>query len=111
MVGKLYTNQVSLWLTDGELHKLDSLVKRAGISRRAYIRHLINGVVPADRPPPDYFKMMRELHSIGNNLNQIAHHAHATGNIDEARYWRNVSNLDDTIDKIMAAVELPQART
>jgi len=30
---------------------------------------LINGIVPCNAPPPDYFSMMKELHGIGNRLN------------------------------------------
>ena len=52
--------------------------------------------------------MTRELHSIGNNLNQIAHHANATGVVDEARYQRNVAKLDEAIALIAEAVELPR---
>ena len=33
------------------------------------MRHLINGIVPCNAPPPDYFSMMKELHGIGNRLN------------------------------------------
>ena len=47
-------------------------VRKAGLSREAYLRHLVNGLMPQDSPPPDYYAMMRELHGIGNNLNQIA---------------------------------------
>lgn len=59
-----------------EAEALDKKVKKSGLSREAYLRHLINGVVPRDAPTPDYYAMMRELHQIGNNLNQIAQKAH-----------------------------------
>ncbi len=108
MPDKRFTKQISLWLTEAELARLDLLVSRSGLSRRAYLRHLIKGVIPADRPPLDYFVMMRELHSIGNNLNQIARQAYATGVIDEARYKRNIAKLDEAIKRITAAVELPR---
>jgi hypothetical protein len=108
MPKRTFTKQVCLWLTEAELRRLDAQVKKAGISRRAYLRHLVNGAVPVDRPPPDYFAMTRELHSIGNNLNQIAAHAHSSGLVDEARYHRNVAKLDEAIAKIARAVELPR---
>jgi hypothetical protein len=105
-----FTRQVCLWLTDGDLARLDLLVRRAGISRRAYLRHLIRGVVPADRPPPDYFAMTRELSAIGNNLNQIAHVANATGDIDGPLYRQNVAALDEAIARITEAVAAPRRR-
>jgi len=101
-------NRVSVYLDDAELEKLRALLDRAGLTQQSYMRHLISGVVPADRPPVDYYAMMRELHAIGNNLNQIAHQANATGMVDASGYWRNVANLDETIAGIMAAVELPR---
>ena len=51
-----------------EAEILDKKVKKSGLSREAYLRHLISGVVPRDAPPPDYYSMMRELHRIGHTL-------------------------------------------
>ena len=65
-----------------EAEALDKKVKKSGLSREAYLRHLISGVVPRDAPPPDYYSMMRELHRIGNNLNQIAQKAHVLNVLD-----------------------------
>ena len=59
-----------------EAEALNKRVKKSRLSREAYLRHLISGVVPQDAPPPDYFDFMRELHGVGNNLNQIAQKAH-----------------------------------
>lgn len=55
-----------------EQENLIKQVKKSGLSQEGFIRSLINGYVPKELPPPDYFSMMRELHAIGNNLNQIA---------------------------------------
>ena len=66
-----------------EAEALDKKVKKSGLSREAYLRHLISGVVPRDAPPPDYYSMMRELHRIGNNLNQIAQKAHTLNVVDK----------------------------
>ena len=101
-------NRVSVYLNDAELEKLRVLLNRTGLTQQSYMRQLISGVVPADRPPTDYYAMMRELHAIGNNLNQIAHQANATGIVDVSGYWRNVTKLDEAIAGIMAAVELPK---
>jgi hypothetical protein len=97
-------------MDDAEHERFMRLVGRSGLTQQAYVRHLISGVVPVDRPPPDYFAMARELHSIGNNLNQLAHHAHATGLVDEGRYRRNVAKLDEAIARIAEAVEMPRGR-
>lgn len=48
--------------------------------------------------------MARELKEIGNNLNQLAFVANATGLIDEAAYYGNVIHLRDSLRRIEKAV-------
>ena len=91
-----------------EAEILDKKVKKSGLSREAYLRHLISGVVPRDAPPPDYYSMMRELHRIGNSLNQIAQKAHTLNVIDVQRYDRDMRMFEDTVKKITEAVILPE---
>ena len=91
-----------------EAEALDKKVKKSGLSREAYLRHLISGVVPRDAPPPDYFSMMRELHRIRNNLNQIAQKAHTLNVVDVQRYDRDMRMFEDTVKKITEAVILPE---
>lgn len=76
---------IQFWLDKKEAETFTKKVKRSGLSREAYLRHLVNGVVPNDAPPPDYYAMMRELHGIGNNLNQIAQKAHILNVLDVQR--------------------------
>jgi hypothetical protein len=99
---------IQFLLSRREADRFNSFVRRSGMTRSAYLRQLIAGLVPADKPPPDYFQMMRELHAIGNNLNQIARHAHVTGVVDEAVYDKNIVSLDKAIKRITDAVILPK---
>ena len=101
--------RVQLWLNKKEVEALDKRVKKSRLSREAYLRHLINGVVPRDAPPPDYFSMMRELHGIGNNLNQIAQKAHTLNVMDVQRYDSAVRQFEAAVKKITEAVILPQS--
>nr|WP_322173279.1 plasmid mobilization relaxosome protein MobC [Acutalibacter sp. M00118] len=48
--------------------------------------------------------MTRELKEIGNNMNQLAFMANATGLIDEATYYENVIHLRDSLRRIEKAV-------
>lgn len=99
---------IQVWLDRKEAEALDKKVRRSGLSREAYLRHLINGVVPQDAPPSDYFSMMRELHGIGKNLNQIAQKAHVLNVVDVQRYDTAARQLDAAIRKITDAVILPR---
>lgn len=99
---------IQFWLNKKEAQALDKLVKKSGLSREAYLRHLISGVVPQDAPPPDYFSMMKELHAIGNNLNQIAQKAHVLSVMDVQRYDENMRLFKEAVKTITNAVLLPR---
>ena len=99
---------IQFWLNRKEAEALDKKVRRSGLSREAYLRHLIDGVVPQDAPPPDYFSMMRELHGVANNLNQIAQKAHTLNVIDVQRYDTAVSQFEAAVKEITAAVLQPR---
>lgn len=48
--------------------------------------------------------MVRELHYIGNNLNQIAMKAHALNVIDAKHYDDSVLLFEEAVHKILSAV-------
>ena len=100
--------QIITHLNYGEREYLRKLVKKSGLSQEAYIRHLINGLVPTDVPPPDYYAMMRELRAIGTNLNQVAQKAHILNVIDVKRYDEGVAALNKALIEITKAVMLPR---
>lgn len=99
---------IQFWLDKKEAEAFNKKVKKSGLSREAYLRHLINGVVPRDAPPPDYYDFMRELHRIGNNLNQISQKAHVLGVIDALRYEEAMRQFNKLIKDITQAVILPR---
>ena len=96
--------EIKVRLTQAEMVHLTRLVSASGLSRETYLRKLISGVVPREAPPPDFFAMMRELHYIGNNLNQIAMKAHALDAIDARRYDDGVQLFEKAVQKILSAV-------
>lgn len=99
---------IQFWLDKKEAEILRKRAKRSGLSAAAYVRHLINGVVPQDAPPPDYYSMMQQLYRIGNNLNQIAQKAHTLNVIDVQRYDAAVSQFEAAVKEITAAVLQPR---
>ena len=96
--------EIKVRLTQAELVHLTRLVSASGLSRETYLRKLISGVVPRDAPPPDFFSMMRELHYIGNNLNQIATKAHALNAIDAKHYDDGMRLFEEAVQEILSAV-------
>ena len=99
---------VQFWLDKKEAEAFNKKVKRSGLSREAYLRHLVNGLVPQDAPPPAYYDFMRELHRIGGNLNQIAQKAHTLNVIDVQRYDAAVSQFESAVKEITEAVLQPR---
>ena len=91
-----------------EAELLNKKVKKSGLSREAYLRHLIHGLLPNDAPPPDYYAMMQELRQIGNNLNQIARKAHTLALVDIKRYDEAVRLFERTVKDITNTVILPR---
>ena len=100
--------EIKVRLNQKEAEHLNRQVEKCRLSREAYLRHLIAGVVPREAPPPEYFAFMRELHYVGNLLNQIAQKAHTLNVMDVQRYDRDMRMFEDTIKKITEAVILPE---
>ena len=94
-------------LNEQEAEAFRARVKRSGLTQESYLRQVISGEMPRDAPPPDYYAMMKELHRIGNNLNQIAQKAHVLNVIDVQRYDRDMREFKETVRLITEAVILP----
>ena len=99
---------IQLWLSETEAARLQRLVKRTGLSREAYLRHLIGGVVPQEIPPPDYFSFMERLYQVGNLLEQISRQAQVQGAVDTAPYEEAVGQFHQLVEDITEAVILPR---
>lgn len=101
-------NRVQVRLDNKEHQAFLKAVKRSRLSQEVYLRHLINGVVPQDAPPPDYYSMMQQLYRIGTNLNQIAQKAHTLKVIDVQRYDAAVHKFEEAVKQITEAVVSPR---
>ena len=100
--------EIKCRLNRKEADALNKRVKKSGLSRENYLRQIINGLVPTDAPPPDYFTMMKELRYIGVNLNQIAQKANTLNVLDVKRYDDNIVMLNAAVVNITNAVMLPR---
>ena len=99
--------EIKVRLNRDEANTLTKRAKKCGFSREAYIRSLLNGNTPREIPPPAYHDMTRELHGIGNNLNQIAQKAHILNVMDVGRYDEALRRFSEVVAKIEEAVILP----
>lgn len=100
--------RVVIRLNEKENKSLVTQVQNSGLSREAFIRLLIRGYSPKELPPLDYYVMMRELHAIGNNLNQLAAKANATGHLDSIVFQQEADRLRESVQHIQQAVTAPE---
>lgn len=73
------------WLSRKEAQDLQKKAKKTCLSEAALIRLLIRGYEPKEQPDERFYDTMRELSSIGNNINQIAIKANALDFIDSEK--------------------------
>lgn len=101
--------QINFRVNAEEQQLLQEKAKKCGLSVAKYLRFLIHDCVPKEQPPADYKVLIRELHAIGNSLNQIAARANATGFLHKEAYAENVEKLHTAILDIQEAVTGPGA--
>lgn len=97
-------NRVQIWMNDSELNKLNSKVKKSGLSRESYIRLLLDGITPKVLPPIEFSEILKNLRQINNNMNQIAMKANASGIIDARAYRENYSRLQEQVGEIIRGI-------
>ena len=95
-------------LNESESKNFKNRVKKSGLSQEAYFRHLINGLIPTEKPPPDFFAMMKELHFIGAALKQIRQDTHILNAPDMQLLDESLAFHNKAVVFIMNAVMLPR---
>ena len=101
--------QINFRVNAEEQQLLQEKAKKCGLSIAKYLRFLIHDCIPKEQPPADYKTLIRELHAIGNSMNQIAARANATGYIASKEYAENAEKLNEAILNIQEAVKEPEA--
>lgn len=95
-------------LNEKEAEALNRKVKRSGLSREAYLRQVIRGVIPRDAPPPDYYAMRKELSRVREDLERIAQGAQGQKPGDGPKCEEALKRLDEAVRRILEAVILPE---
>lgn len=87
------TVDLHIRLTVEEASELKRKAKMCRITQSALIRILLNGYEPRQAPDERFYKAMRQLSAIGNNLNQLAKKANSLDLLDGAEYKRQAEKL------------------
>lgn len=89
-----------LWLSDEEDYILKTRSEAVGMNASDYIRQLLVGYKPKEKPTEDFYAAIKSIRSIGNNINQIARMANARGVIDVPHLNKEIDKLDQLIIEI-----------
>ncbi|MFQ7595289.1 MAG: plasmid mobilization protein [Acutalibacteraceae bacterium] len=73
---------IRVWLSEKEYSELNRKAKIAGLPKSTVIRMLLCNYEPKEKPDARFYKAMRQLSAIGNNINQLTVKANALGFID-----------------------------
>lgn len=95
-------------VNENELAALTKKVKQSGMPRERYLRTLLLSHTPGETPKMDYPQLTSQLHNIGQNTNQIAACANATGYIDAIGYEANLKRFAAVISVISEAAGIPR---
>lgn len=95
-------------LNDKEFIQLKDNVAKTSLSQEAYLRTVIAGNIPKERPPVEYHNLLRELRGIGRNINQICARLNAYGGMDADAYHNDVNMLHKVISEMRTMFELPE---
>ena len=61
-----------IWLNDEEEYIMKCKSQAVGMNASDYIRHLIVGYKPKEKPSEQFYEEIKNIRNIGNNINQIA---------------------------------------
>lgn len=88
------------WLDEYEAKMLSEKSQKACMKEGPYIRNLICGYEPREKPDDEFYEVMKELRAIGNNLNQIARKVNTLGYVDSSYYQEQAEKWCDFIVNI-----------
>ena len=102
------TVKKQFWMSPEEAADLADKAKSCGISEAAVVRLLLSGFQPREKPGDEFYREMRNLSAIGNNLNQLLIRAHTLRFIDTPMLIREIDKLNQFQLKIERKFLLPE---
>jgi hypothetical protein len=94
---------VGFYVTPSERAEIDARAESVGLSLSVFARIVMLSDLKKPAPPAYDREALRtlafQISKIGTNLNQLAHHANATGSMPDKQ------TLDEVTEKIIAALD------
>ena len=98
---KRRTVKKQFWFSREEAQDLQKKAKKTCLTEAALVRLLVRGYEPKERPDEHFYDVMRQLSSIGNNINQLAAQANSLSFVDAQKLQKEA----DRWHKFQADVE------
>lgn len=98
---KRRTVKKQFWFSRDEAQDLQKKTKKTCLTEAALVRLLVRGYEPKERPDERFYDVMRQLSSIGNNINQLAAQANSLSFVDAQKLQKEA----DRWHKFQADVE------
>lgn len=99
--------EIKIRLSNSELNFLNQLVKESNLSREAYLRMRINGLVPKPAPSTELVEVTQVLRQIAESINRIAVEFYKQSKMDDSVYMENYEALQKQINQIMILIRQP----
>lgn len=90
-------NVISVKFNDRELDLIDKMAFKTCRKRSTYIRETSLGYTPREKPPQDFYEVLKQLRYLNNNLNQITTKAHSFGLINEKDYDKQMQMIRELV--------------
>ena len=94
--------------TEKEYERLCKYAEKSGLPKSTYIRHMINGNQPKEKPPIDYWEFMRKFYSMGSSLDRLAAVGRMQGWIESEQLQSAKKDYNKLILQISDAVIMPE---
>ena len=108
IIGNPHDKAFHMRLTQKEYDTLHRNAKRAGLPLSTYMRFMMKGCRPKERPSMDWFKFYSQLCRIGNNLNQLTHLAHHNGAADADSFQQYRADFSELLLALMDELYSPE---
>jgi len=96
-----------IWLSYEEDRMLKHKADKTGMNEATLIRNLVLGFEPKEKPDDRFYDVMKQMYSIGNNLNQIARKANSLNFIDASFYKNEAKKIEELVLEIKNSFLLP----
>ena len=94
--------------TEKEYERLCKYAEKSGLPKTTYIRHMINGNQPRERPHIDHWEFMRKFYDMGSSFDRLADLAHVQGWVESDQLQAAKEAYFDLIRQIGNRMILPE---